>query len=326
MSDMTVGQSDVPASDVSLAPLFAALAEARLEFDDIVKDKSATIQSDKGKYGYKFADLADVNLATAKQLAKHGLHVFQEPDIEFLQNGKLVVWVHGHITHKSGGVWHMRPFPMPVTNGVGPQAIGSAFSYGRRYQIMGALNIAAKDEDDDGQAAGGKGEQKFSGRPSLSADEVFDSPREAGEKMRQQRAQEARQQAAPAAVAAVAGAPAEVSSMTVVAAKEDMRNDPESSGSDPHQACWMRGLTTFGPDWKKGARPWLVGKWTKMMGTGERTSFAELSDDEKDVLAAYIRDNATKLQEIWAKQGPKYKAAMAQSSAPEPEQAAAAFN
>lgn len=38
-----------------------------------------------------------------------------------------------------------------------PQAIGSAYTYGRRYNLLGLLNISAGDEDDDGEAATNRG-------------------------------------------------------------------------------------------------------------------------------------------------------------------------
>lgn len=129
--------------------LYAALAAARLEFADVVKSKTAQIKSDKGSYGYSYADLSALIEATAAPMAKHGLSLIQEPEV-IQDNGRMVVVVHGAIVHKGGGVYQLRPLPLPVAQTT-PQGIGSAISYARRYQMQAALNLAA--EDDDGKEA-----------------------------------------------------------------------------------------------------------------------------------------------------------------------------
>lgn len=70
--------------------------------------------------------------------------------------------------------------------------------------------------------------------------------------------------------------------------------------SPPHQRLSGIGLSTFGPDWNDGARGWIIGNWTaNVVKTTLRTSASDLSDDEKDVLADYIKANATGLQKKW---------------------------
>lgn len=136
----------------NLGELFAALAMARQEFGALTKGKSASIKSDKGSYGYTYADLSDVIEATAAALAKHGLVIIQEPEV-VSENGRQMVVINGCIAHKSGGVYSLRPLPLPVTGGTA-QAIGSAISYGRRYQLTAALNLAAADDDGDEASSG----------------------------------------------------------------------------------------------------------------------------------------------------------------------------
>lgn len=131
----------------NLGELFAAMAAARQEFGKLTKDKSASIKSEKGSYGYTYADLSDVIEATAAAMAKHGLVVIQEPEV-VSDGGRQVVVIHGCIAHKSGGVYALRPLPLPVAGGTA-QAIGSAISYGRRYQLTAMLNLAAADDDGD---------------------------------------------------------------------------------------------------------------------------------------------------------------------------------
>lgn len=135
----------------NLGELFAALAMARHEFGTLTKGKTASIRSDKGaSYTYSYADLSDVIEATAAALAKHGLVVIQEPEV-ISDGGRQLVVINGCIAHKSGAIYQLRPLPLPVAGGTA-QAIGSAISYGRRYQLSAALNLAAS--DDDGNEAG----------------------------------------------------------------------------------------------------------------------------------------------------------------------------
>lgn len=136
-------------SNVNLGELFAAMALARLEFGTFTKSKTATIKSDKGSYGYNYADLSDIIEATAGALAKHGLVIIQEPEVTSDGSRQTVV-ISGCIAHKSGGIYPLRPLSLPVVGNTA-QAVGSAVSYARRYQLSAILNLAAT--DDDAQAA-----------------------------------------------------------------------------------------------------------------------------------------------------------------------------
>lgn len=129
----------------NLGELFAAMALARLEFGTFAKSKVANM----GTYTYSYADLSDIIDATAPALAKHGLVIIQEPEVTN-EAGKHAVVISGCIAHKSGGVYSFRSLPLPVVGNTA-QAIGSAISYARRYQLSAILNLAAS--DDDGQAA-----------------------------------------------------------------------------------------------------------------------------------------------------------------------------
>jgi len=94
---------------------------------------------------------------------------------------------------------------------------------------------------------------------------------------------------------------------------------PEQRESPPHQRMFGQGASAFGPDWDKGARAWLCQNWTeKVAKTEPRDSAAQLSDDEKDILADYIRDNLAGLQTSWR----NHKAAMLQSTGARAQQPA----
>ena len=152
----------------NLGELFAAMAAARMEFGAFTKSKTATIKSDKGSYGYNYADLSDIIEATAGALAKHGLVIIQEPEVTS-DGGKQTVVISGCIAHKSGGVYPLRPLPLPVVGNTA-QAVGSAISYARRYQLTAILNLAATDDDAQAADNGPASTQK-------PADVSFDKPK-----------------------------------------------------------------------------------------------------------------------------------------------------
>jgi hypothetical protein len=154
----------------NLGELFAALAAARQEFGTLTKGKTATIKSDKGNYGYTYADLSDVIEATGAALAKHGLVIIQEPEV-INEGGRQTVVISGCIAHKSGGVYTLKPLPLPVA-GSTAQAIGSAISYARRYQLTAVLNLAAA--DDDGAEA--SNEPQDNAKPSRPAQQARPQP------------------------------------------------------------------------------------------------------------------------------------------------------
>lgn len=142
--------NEITPTGQNLGELFAALAQARQEFGTLTKSKSANIRSERGSsYSYTYADLNDLIEATAAALAKHGLVIIQEPEVSS-SNGRQVVIINGCIAHKSGGIYRLRPLLLPVAGNTA-QAVGSAISYARRYQLSAVLNMAAA--DDDGSAA-----------------------------------------------------------------------------------------------------------------------------------------------------------------------------
>lgn len=129
----------------NLGELFTALAAARQEFTAFTKSKTAQVKGDKATYSYSYADLADIIEATAPALAKHGLVIIQEPEV-ISDSSRQTVIIHGCIAHNSGAVYQFRPLPITVAGGTA-QAIGSAISYARRYQLCAVLNLAAADDD-----------------------------------------------------------------------------------------------------------------------------------------------------------------------------------
>ncbi len=85
-------------------------------------------------------------------LKKHGLLVIQTPGL--VQDGKLAM--ETSIIHQDSGEFMISVGQMPVGR-EGPQAVGSAITYARRYFLACCLSVVAGDEDDDGEAAEGRG-------------------------------------------------------------------------------------------------------------------------------------------------------------------------
>lgn len=124
--------------------LAAALAKAQAAFGPVKKERTARINSAKGNYSYRYADLSDVLDSVRKSLAANGLAIVQP-----------ITWTDGHawlatrLIHSSGQ-WIESVYPLG--NYDRPQEMGSAITYARRYTLTALLGIAA-DEDDDGNTA-----------------------------------------------------------------------------------------------------------------------------------------------------------------------------
>jgi hypothetical protein len=123
--------------------LTAALAQAAMEFDEIVKESTNPFFEKSGSGG-KYADLAALIKGTRKQLGKYGLVVIQFPGNT--ESGAVVTTVLSH----SSGEYLAGDLPLP-TNRKDIQGIGSGITYARRYSYGPMLNLAA--EDDDANAA-----------------------------------------------------------------------------------------------------------------------------------------------------------------------------
>lgn len=132
---------------VDVGELITALCEATLEFEDIVFDRNARIQSQKANYAYNWASLAAIRKATEAPLAKHGLKIMHGAR----PNSNSALTVRTTLFHKSGQ-WVRNDLPVGLF-GPDPQEVGKAISYARRYNIQALLNLSASDEEDDDGAS-----------------------------------------------------------------------------------------------------------------------------------------------------------------------------
>lgn len=131
-------------TSTEVVELFAALAIAQGKYTDVVKDKKARIDSEKGSYGFPYADIASYIEAIRPALTEAKLAVIQAPAVD-----QGMATVTTRIVHASGQ-WVEAELSMPIGKPT-PQAVGSAITYARRYSLVAMLCLAA--EDDDGEQA-----------------------------------------------------------------------------------------------------------------------------------------------------------------------------
>ena len=120
--------------------LATALAAAQAEM------KNAKLNKVNPHFKSKYADLACIRDTVTPALSKHGIAVVNGTDAT---DGGLHVVTR--LIHKSGQ-WIESRFPIAYDK---PQTMGSAITYGKRYNLAAVANIAA-DEDDDANAANDK--------------------------------------------------------------------------------------------------------------------------------------------------------------------------
>lgn len=120
--------------------LATALASAQAEM------KNAPLNKTNPHFKSRYADLAGIRDTVTPALTKHGIAIVQGTDTT---DGGIVVVTK--LVHKSGQ-WMESRFPISYDK---PQAMGSAYTYARRYSLSAMCAISA-DEDDDANAANEK--------------------------------------------------------------------------------------------------------------------------------------------------------------------------
>src|SRR5690349_17810528 len=121
------------------------IAPAWVKALNALRDVSRDHTADTGSYKYKYADLATAAQQARAVLTEHALAVHQSAHGDTLGsvNVTTTVW------HESGQWIESEPLVMPAKGG--PQDVGSAISYARRYALMAFLGLAT--DDDDGAGA-----------------------------------------------------------------------------------------------------------------------------------------------------------------------------
>jgi hypothetical protein len=116
-----------------------SLIKAKAQFGKVLKNKTNPFHKSK------YADLDSINAAVDAALLANGLFIIQT--IEQKEDKSFLV---AKILHTSGyydpGV-QSSSYPLP--DDLNPQKMGSALTYGRRYNLSALLGLVA-DADDDG--------------------------------------------------------------------------------------------------------------------------------------------------------------------------------
>ena len=129
----------------------AALADAKAEIPQIVKDRLVSYGEGNKKTSYKHEDLAGIAKQIDPILSKHGLS-YRWRTTSKLNEPVTVTCILAH----RGGYSEENTLSAGRDDSGGKnaiQAIGSSLTYLQRYTLKGALGLAAA-HDDDGKAAG----------------------------------------------------------------------------------------------------------------------------------------------------------------------------
>lgn len=132
--------SDIPST------LAAAVVEVQRRLPVLHRDKVATVESQRGKYSYKYVDLASVTEVVMPLLAENRLAFISRTTV-----------VDGHFVLSCALIFaptgEREEAVMPLPTGTTAQVLGSWLSYGRRYLLACLTGLATSDEDDDGAIA-----------------------------------------------------------------------------------------------------------------------------------------------------------------------------
>lgn len=153
--------------------IFSAIAKAQGIVEAAELDRTNTFFNNS-----KYASLASVNKSYRKQFAENGLGVVQS-----VSNEGEEYYLHTVLTHSSGQ-WIKEKIKL-ILDKKTMQGLGSAITYGRRYEVSGFAGNAA-DEDDDGNAASGAGSKKQQSNNSKQQNEQDPPPSGGKEKQSKQ--------------------------------------------------------------------------------------------------------------------------------------------
>jgi len=126
-----------------MSELAKALSELQAELPKVGKSSTA----DTGTYTYSYAPLDLISEAVLPVLSKHGLSFTCCPTMS--DHGFVLDYQLTHVGGESRG----GQYPLPDPSRTGPQQLGSAISYSRRYCLTAVTGIAPGGEDDDGAKA-----------------------------------------------------------------------------------------------------------------------------------------------------------------------------
>lgn len=153
-------------SSESIGQIAKALANAQAALKNPAKDKTAVIESGKGRYKYSYADFAGALEQIRPVLAKHGLALTQNP---FMVEGNYVM-LDTRLLHESGE-WIGNVYPVGLV--ADHRTLGGAMSYARRHAAFPMLGIQGEEDDTDAEPV--TPNQVRAAQPTLAATGAVES-------------------------------------------------------------------------------------------------------------------------------------------------------
>lgn len=135
-------------SDAAPKTLAEALAALQAQLPRVAKEHTAKVETKTGgNYKYAYADLTDVSAALLPVLSSLGLSFSARPTM--IDGQFLLLYT---LMHVEGNEMTGR-YPLPDPNRLGPQDLGKAITYARRYALCAITGLAPGGDDDDAQAS-----------------------------------------------------------------------------------------------------------------------------------------------------------------------------
>lgn len=153
--------------------LAAALAAFQAEVPKMSKDETAKVKSEKANYTYGYAGLDQFVEIVEPALGKYGLSITSKTTFD--EKGNFIAEVS--LLHE-GGERETAYWPLPDPRRVGPQDIGSSYTYGRRYLGWGLTGTFPGGIDDDGKQAQATARESWeNARPAATTQQAMDQHR-----------------------------------------------------------------------------------------------------------------------------------------------------
>lgn len=153
--------------------LAAALSAAQGGFVNPERNRAVKVKlkDNKGEYTFHYTTLDRIIETIRKPMAENGLSFTQSVTLD--SDWAIVTT---RIMHASGQ-WIEDTLPVKP-DGFGPQQVGSAITYGKRYSLTALLGIAS-DEDDDGNLGSGHTTEEIRNSPPPKREKPQSKPADA---------------------------------------------------------------------------------------------------------------------------------------------------